>query len=122
MNLIADVMLAAGALGVAVYCHVLARRLRQLSQLEGGLGGAIAVMSVQVDDLTRALAGAQTTAADAAARLGEMTARSEQSAQRLELLMASLHDLPEAQQDPLAGPARLRVVRRRRDTALEAAE
>lgn len=111
MDFIADILLAAGAIGAAVYCLVLARRLRRFNQLENGMGGAIAVLSAQVDDMTRALQRAQATAAHSATTLQGLTERSERSAERLELLLASLHDLPEPSADATA--RRLRVVRRR---------
>ena len=55
MNLISDVFLTAGAFGAAIYCYVLSARLKKLTALETGMGGAIAVLSVQVDDMTKAL-------------------------------------------------------------------
>ncbi len=124
--MISDMLLVAGALGAAAYCFVLSRRLRAFARLEGGMGGAIAVMSVQVDDLTRALTTAQATAAQSARSLAEMTDRSEQAARRLELLMASLHDLPEIAEGGgtgggTGGAPRPRVLRRRREGRMEAA-
>lgn len=118
MEMISNILLAAGALGAAAYCLILSRRLRKFTQLESGMGGAIAVLSVQVDDMTRALESARSTATESTASLEQVTARAEKSAQRIELLLASLHDLP----DPDSRDAqRLRVVRRRR-ADLEAAE
>lgn len=120
MDLIADILLAAGAFGAAVYCLVLAGRLNRFNQLENGMGGAIAVLSAQVDDMTRALESAQAAAVQSSAALEGQTLRAEQAAERLSLLLASLHDLPE-ETDPAA--RRLRVVRRRpRAEDLEAAE
>ena len=43
MELIADILLVAGALGAGLYCHVLARRLSRFNDLENGVGGAVAV-------------------------------------------------------------------------------
>jgi len=121
MELIADILLGAGALGVAAYCHVLSRRLRAFNQLENGIGGAVAVLSVQVDDLTRTLAEARQAARESSTSLSEMTDRGERAATRLELMLATLHDLPEEN----GGVAeRRRLVRRRgtiRDHAEEAA-
>lgn len=94
MALIADILMVAGALGAAAYCMVLARRLRRFNDLEKGMGGAIAVLSAQVDDMTRALTGAQTSAKASSGTLVDLTSRAEGVAQRLELLVASLHDLP----------------------------
>lgn len=95
MDFIADILLGAGAIGAGIYCFVLGRRLNRFNDLEKGVGGAVAVLSAQVDDLNKTLAKAQTTAAESAQTLTELTARAEAMSQRLELQMASLHDLPE---------------------------
>ena len=97
MKLIADILMIAGTFSVAVYCIVLARRLSRFTDLEKGVGGAIAVLSAQVDDMTKMLTKAQKTAAGSAVNLEKLTARAEDAAKRLELLMASMHDLPEPQ-------------------------
>jgi len=118
MDFIADILLGAGALGAAVYCLVLSRRLKRFSTLENGMGGAIAVLSRQVDDLTGALDRARGAAGESAAKLDALTLRGEAAAQRLDLILAALHDLP----DPEAvTQSRLRVLRRRRHPAVEAA-
>jgi len=142
MDFLSDLFLAAAAFGAAVYCYILSRRLTALSSLEGGMGSAIAVLSSQVDDLTRLLKSAQKTAGQTGSTLTEQTARAENVAKRLELLVASMHDLPsqsgaaasrpptrwpgdaasrtpveqEASESP---PARARVLRRRREVGGE---
>ena len=95
MDLIADILLVAGALGAGLYCHVLARRLSRFNDLESGVGGAVAVLSAQVDDLARTLRDAQNAAGNETRSLETLTDRAEAVAKRLELLMASMHDLPE---------------------------
>jgi hypothetical protein len=94
MALISDILLIAGALGAAIYCLVLSRRLRKFNDLEQGVGGAVALMSTQVDDMTKTLVNAQSAAKSSTVSLQELTNRAEESAKHLELLMASLHDLP----------------------------
>jgi hypothetical protein len=94
MALIADILLAAGAIGAGLYCFVLGRRLKRFNNLENGVGGAVAVLSAQVDDLTKTLTAAQSTAGQSAQSLTELTTRAEACARQLELHMASLHDLP----------------------------
>jgi len=96
MELIADILLAAGALGAGLYCYVLGRRLNRFNDLEKGVGGAVAVLSAQVDDLTRTLTAAQQTAEKSAQTLTNLTTRAEENSRRLELQMASLHDIPAA--------------------------
>lgn len=95
MELIADILLLAAAVGAGLYCIVLSRRLRKFSDLEKGVGGAIALMSTQVDDMSKTLRGAQASATDSTARLDKLTMRAEEAANRLELLVASMHDLPD---------------------------
>ena len=125
MEMISDMLLVAGAFGAAVYCAVLAARLKKFQTLEGGMGGAIAVLSAQVDDMTRALEKARGTANGHAETLDALATRAEAVAARLELLLASMHDLGDAPsaESPGEGERRLRVVRRRtsRDV-LEAVE
>ena len=133
MDLISDMLLVAGSFGAAVYCYVLSTRLKRFTTLETGMGGAIAVLSAQVDDMTVALDKARAAANGSAESLEALTARGEAVARKLELLVASLHDLPDPSVQPQSPRApvaeepdeerRLRFVRRRspRD-ALEAAE
>jgi hypothetical protein len=136
MDLIADILLMAGSFGAAIYCYVLATRVKRFTTLETGMGGAIAVLSAQVDDMTVALEKARGAATGSAESLEALTLRGEAVARKLELLVASLHDLPDPAAAPTPGPVRppvveeppeedrrLRFVRRRapRDT-LEAAE
>ena len=100
MDLIADILLIAGALGAGLYCVVLSRRLNRFTNLEKGVGGAIAVLSSQVDDMTKALEEARTATTSSAQSLNALTGRAEGVAQRLELLVASMHDLPVDSQKP----------------------
>lgn len=100
MDLIADILLAAGAFGAGVYCFVLSRRLSRFNDLEKGVGGAVAVLSAQVDDLTRTLETAQKTASTSTESLDGLTERAETVARRLELLVASMHDLPDEAAPP----------------------
>ena len=95
MEMIADILLVAGALGAGLYCFVLARRLTRFNDLETGVGGAVAVLSAQVDDLTKTMVNAQSTAVSSTESLDDLTERAEDVAKRLELLVASMHDLPE---------------------------
>lgn len=124
MTLIADILMAAGAFGAAVYCYVLSGRLKKFTALESGMGGAIAVLSAQVDDMTRALDRARGAANDSANSLEALTARGEAVAARLELMVAALHDLPETEAPSFDDAERRpRFVRRRPlRSDLEAAE
>lgn len=110
MELLADVVLAASAVGAGVYCYVLSRRLRKFNDLERGIGGAIAALSERVDQMTHTLEGARMTASESSSSLSALTERADGVSQRLELLVASLHDLPlgdrpeKAQTQPKSAP------------------
>jgi hypothetical protein len=99
MDIIADILLAAGAFGAGFYCFVLSRRLNRFNDLEKGVGGAVAVLSAQVDDLTKTLEHAQSTANVSTMSLDGLTERAESVAKRLELLVASMHDLPSSSEE-----------------------
>lgn len=105
MGLIADILLIAGAFGAAVYCLVLARKVSRLTGLESGMGGAIAVLSAEVDGMTRALSAAQSAANASSERLGGLTTRAEETSKRLELLLAAMHDLDVAATPAARAPA-----------------
>ena len=99
MTFLSDLLLATAAIGAAIFCLVLSRRLRALTALDGGMGSAIAVLSAQVDELTRALKAAQETSRQASEKLESQTKRAEGACRQLELLMASMHDLPSSGRD-----------------------
>lgn len=109
MELVADIFLVAGALGAGLYCFVLARRLNRFNDLEKGVGGAVAVLSAQVDDLTKTLASARDASDGSNAALNDLTTRAESVASRLELMMASMHDLPETAPAEKPAPAAARA-------------
>lgn len=104
MSLLADILLVLAGLGLGVYCIVLSKRLSRFTDLENGVGGAVAVLSAQVDDLTRALRNARETAHGSVEALNATTARAEDAAHRLELHVAALHDLPAAPEPPSGTP------------------
>ncbi len=128
MTLIADILLVAGALGAALYCMILSRKLGKFNDLEQGMGGAVAMLSVQVDDMTKTLKNAQNAAGDSSASLEELTRKADDMAKRLELLMAAMHDLPEAAPArekparPEPKPNAAMIFQRHSDSRMEAAE
>ncbi|WP_170525638.1 hypothetical protein [Ruegeria arenilitoris] len=93
MELISDILLVAGALGAGLYCFVLARRLRRFTDLERGVGGAVSVLSAQAEELKKSLDAARAASDQSGHKLQDLTVRAESVAQRLELIMASMHDV-----------------------------
>lgn len=95
MELLADTLLVAGAFGAGFYCFILSKRLSKFNDLEKGVGGAVAVLSAQVADLSKTLNAAKLASEGSNEELEDLTMRAEAAAQRLELMMASMHDIPE---------------------------
>ena len=95
MDLIADLLLAIGAIGAGLYCVILSRKINQFQSLDKGVGGAVAVLSSQVDELNNSMVAAKSVSEESEQALSKMTDRAELIARRLELLMASMHDMPE---------------------------
>ncbi len=93
MELIADILLVAGALGAGLYCFVLSRRLKRFTDLEKGVGGAVSVLSSQAEELRKSLDNARQASDESGTALQVLTERAETVAQRLELMMASMHDV-----------------------------
>ncbi len=68
---ILEICIMIGALGLALFCIVLARRLKRLNDLESGLGGAIAVMSAEIDRLEQSIHMAKAEATSASKALAQ---------------------------------------------------
>lgn len=97
MEFLSDVFVASGALAAAFYCLVLSRRLKKFTDLEDGIGVAVAQMALKADDLDLNLRAAQISATQSVSKLEDVSGRAEAAARHLELLVASLHSLPAAQ-------------------------
>ncbi len=93
MELVSDILLGAAAISAAVYCLVLGKRLKKFTNLEQGVGGAVALMNTQVQDLKYALDKAHTVAAESVSKLNETNERAESVSKRLEIQLAALNDV-----------------------------
>lgn len=87
MDLIADSLLVGGAIAATFYCWVLSVRLRSLKDLDNGLGGAIAGLSRQVDEMKTTLKAAKTQSEASQAELDDLAARADKAAERLRDLL-----------------------------------
>lgn len=95
MDFIADILLLSGAIAAAGYCYVLAQRLRRFTDLEKGVGAAVAVLSAQVDDLSTLLDQAEGRAKASAEALIAASSRAEAARDKLDLMLAAMHDVPQ---------------------------
>lgn len=114
MDYLADIISSIAAVGAGAYCLVLSRRISRFQQLEGGMGTAVAILSAQVDDLTKALGKAHMSATNSTDQLASLTQNADAAAKRLELMLAAMHEIP----SPADVRPRRRVVRRRIRTPL----
>jgi len=88
LSLISDGLLIAAALTAAIYCHVLARRLRRFADLDSGIGEKIAGLDSALADTRDALAETQR-------RLGEVKSESKSAGDRLRREIARAERLGE---------------------------
>ena len=94
LDAFADILLLIAALIAGGLCLMLSFRLKSFSKLDRGVGGAIAVLSAQVEDLTRTLSKAEESAHASADLLRELTERAEKTSRQLEMMLAATQDLP----------------------------
>ncbi|CTQ33246.1 hypothetical protein [Jannaschia rubra] len=108
-SLLSDILLLSATLGMALWCHLLTRRLRGFDDAEKGPGAAIADLKVQVDALAERVA-ATTRATDAAAEsLRAAIVAADDRTGRMEMLMISLGDLEDRGAERLAEAAMVDV-------------
>lgn len=95
MAIMSDLILLAAALAAGFYCFVLSRRLAAFKDAESGIGQAVTSLSTQVDELSQSIEQARQAATKSNKSLFDLTNKAESVAQRLELLVASMHDIPD---------------------------
>lgn len=88
MDFLMNGLLLAATCFAGTYCWVLARRVRALKSLEGGLGGAIVTLTRQVELARTTLEEARSSSGDTKAELGKMVERADMAANQLRLLIA----------------------------------
>ena len=91
----ADILVILASLGAMGYCIVLSRRLNRLTSFDKGLGGAIAVMSSQVDEMKAALREAKAGSDGAGKQLYELVNQARDISTELEMMIAACHDFAE---------------------------
>lgn len=95
LETIADLLMVVASVGAASYCLILSKRLSRLTSFDKGIGGAIAVLSAQVDDMKSALTAAKTGSEGAGKHLEGLVAQARDISNELELMIAACHDFAE---------------------------
>lgn len=96
MAFIADILLLAAACAAAVYCRLLSQKLQHLGRTDGGLGGAVAALNEQVNELQLTINQVSAGATQKASRLDEVAKRADTISRKLQLLLISLHEREDA--------------------------
>ncbi|MCS6626554.1 DUF6468 domain-containing protein [Roseibacterium beibuensis] len=91
----ADILLFFSSFGAAFYCMILSRRLSRLTSFDQGIGGAIAVLSTQVDEMKSALTEAKAGSDGAGRQLNDLVRQAREISGELELMIAACHDFAE---------------------------
>ena len=91
----ADFLVILASLGAMAYCMVLSRRLSRLTSFDKGLGGAIAVMSAQVDEMKAVLLEAKAGSDGAENQLNNLVHQARDISSELEMMIAACHDFAE---------------------------
>lgn len=91
----ADFLVILASLGAMAYCMILSRRLSRLTSFDKGLGGAIAVMSAQVDEMKAALREAKAGSDGAGSQLNDLVHQAREISSELEMMIAACHDFAE---------------------------
>lgn len=91
----ADFLMILASAGAAIYCLILSRRLTRLTSFDSGIGGAIAVLSAQVDEMKAALAEAKAGTEGAGSHLRDLVGQAREISGELELMIAACHDFAE---------------------------
>jgi hypothetical protein len=104
MAFMSDTMLIASAFSLTIYCVILSRRLKRFGNLEGDIGRVITGLSAQIDALMLSIEVANETGKKSVTTIKTETRKAEAAARHLELLIASLHTLPENTKPKMDNP------------------
>lgn len=103
--ILADLLMIAASSGAAIYCLILSRRLSRLTSFDKGIGGAIAVLSAQVDEMKAAVAEARAGADGVSHQLQDQMKQARDISKELELMIAACHDFAEEAMFVQAAPS-----------------
>lgn len=104
LSTIADILMIAASTGAAIYCLILSRRLSRLTSFDKGIGGAIAVLSAQVDEMKAALTETRVSNDGASHQLQDLVRQARDISGELELMIAACHDFAEEAMSVQAAP------------------
>ena len=101
LGLFSDLLLLCATAGMAFWCRLLTRRLRAFNDVDNGVGGSIAALTFQVDDLKASIVSSTRIIGERATQLDAASARADDRIGRMEMLLGSLEALEEEAADRL---------------------
>ena len=97
IELISDVLLGITTLGLATYCLVLSRKIKNFDAKKTELEKQTHMLSERLEACISTVDKSQNVAKERTKELSIVTQKAEEASTQLKLLLASLHDLPTAQ-------------------------
>lgn len=117
-----DIILGLGTAIVATYCIIISKKMSKFFNLENDMGNAIAIFSAQVDELKVALETANISAHESSSKLLALVDRAQNTEKNLEIMLASLQNLPTHIEEPVQLIETRQTRSRLRKVSLRAAE
>lgn len=93
MDMVTDFLLLAASATACLYCYVLSKRLKGLSNANEGLGAGIAALSQSAEEVKTAVASTKASADAAAARIETLMLEADVKAKELQALIDELADM-----------------------------
>lgn len=93
MELVIDFLLLAASGTAGLFCWVLSRKLKAMTNAEAGLGAGIAALSQSAEEMKRAVADTKSSADHTAARIESLLAEAESKATHLQGLIDQLTEM-----------------------------
>lgn len=93
MELVINFLLLAASGTAALFCWILSRKLKALTDAEAGIGAGIAALSQSAEEVKSAVAGTKLSADETAARIETLLEDANDKAAHLEALIDQLGDM-----------------------------
>lgn len=93
MELVIDFLLLAASGTATLYCWVLSKKLKALTNAEAGLGAGIAALSQSANEMKTAVDGARASADETVARIEILLSQADEKAVQIESLLEQLSEM-----------------------------
>lgn len=101
MSLISDLLLLSATIAAFLYCFILSVKMKRLREKEAQYSVALNKVTSQVDRFVNQIECAKNTLKNVEHEFNSRIEKGASLSRRLELLIASLHDIPEFDNEPV---------------------